>query len=264
MTTPDSRGRRSLGVFAESQAIGGSPCDARRGACRARARSSTTAFRASAKARVETVSSAEPASAIRRPRARRDEAREQPDHGRGQGVGGQDEAGAGLGEVKAVGVGRQQRHHRLVERGLDEHRQSTAIVMRRALTSRFCPLASQRCVAAAWTKSTMWRQSFDHSPTRRCAGSSRTTTLRFGARRHLTAPVRERPERNPPRPAYVLRHGTTARGRRRPPRDPGRRTCSRQCSPYWDSSSGLCSRPRAAQSRRRAPRDALRLEASAS
>ena len=67
MTMPDSRGRRSLGVFAESQAIEAAHVMPAAQPCSARARSSTTTFGASAKAMVETVRSAEPASAMRRP-----------------------------------------------------------------------------------------------------------------------------------------------------------------------------------------------------
>ena len=67
MTMPDSRGRRSRGVFADSHAIEAAQVMPAAQPCSARARSSTTAFGASAKASVETVSSAEPASAMRRP-----------------------------------------------------------------------------------------------------------------------------------------------------------------------------------------------------
>ena len=247
MTMPDSRGRRSLGVFAESQAIEAAQVMPAAVPWSARARSSTTAFGASANASVETVSSAEPASAMRRPPKRgvtRPES--SPIDRRRQRIGGQHEARAGLGEVEAVGVARQQRHDRLVERRLDEHRQAdrdrdAARVHDSILPARVCAGAPP---AGSRQSSTMWMQlirSFadaTHAPAVRVPRPSDSAP-----RRHQTAPARERPERNPPRlPAcYAAARLHGVDGVRR--RGPGRTTCSRQCSPYWDSSSGLRSPP---------------------
>ena len=57
MTMPDSRGRRSRGVFAESQAIDAAQVMPAAMPCSMRAPTSTEAFGATAKASVETVSS---------------------------------------------------------------------------------------------------------------------------------------------------------------------------------------------------------------
>ena len=171
--------------------------------CSARARSSTTAFGASANASVETVSSAEPASAMRRPPTRGvTRPGEQPDHRRRQRIGGQHEARARLGEMEAVGVARQQRHDRLVERRLDEHRQADrdrdaarvhdSILPARAAAGGGAPAVPDKALRCG-------RNSFDHSPTR---GTRRQFAYhdppirRPGATQ--TAPQRERPERNPP------------------------------------------------------------------
>ena len=67
MTIPASRESRSRGVFAESHAIDAAHVMPAAQPCTPRARSSTTAFGANANASVESVSRAEPASAMRRP-----------------------------------------------------------------------------------------------------------------------------------------------------------------------------------------------------
>jgi hypothetical protein len=70
MTMPDSRGSRSRGVLAESQAIEAAHVMPAAMPCSMRAPTSTEALGANAKASVETVSSAEAIRAMRRPPTR--------------------------------------------------------------------------------------------------------------------------------------------------------------------------------------------------
>ena len=70
MTMPDSRGRRSRGVLADSQAIDAAHVMPAAMPCIARAPTSTDALGAKANAIVETVSSVEAISAMRRPPTR--------------------------------------------------------------------------------------------------------------------------------------------------------------------------------------------------
>ena len=253
---PDSRGRRSRGVLAESQAIEAAqvmpaalPCSARGEVEHDGVRGEREGERRDRQQRRAGERHAAAAE------ARREEAREQPDDRRRQRIGGQHEARARLGEVEAVRIARQQRHDRLVERRLDEHRQADRDRDAARVHGSILPA---RAVAACGgprpdgQSSTMWMHT--HSIIRRRdarAGSSRTTTLRFGAQAPLRPlPQRERPERNPP--ATCLRAAPTARLHGvdgAPPAGPGRPTCSRQYSPYWDSSSGLRSPPSCMRSR---------------
>ena len=266
MTMPASRASRSRGVLADSQAIeaahvmpAAQPCSA---ACEVEhdgVRGEREGERRDRQQRRAGERHAAPAD------ARREEAREQPDDRRRQRIGGQHDARARLREVEAVGVARQQRHDRLVERRLDEHRQAdrdrdAARVHGSILPARAA--AARGALAAPRQSSTMWMHT--HSIIRRRdarAGSSRTTTLRLGAQAPLNR-FRTGSDRNaiPPRPACVPRYGTTARGRRRPPAGPGRPTCSRQYSPYWDSSSGLRS-PSSCMRSRGGSAEVLRAEA---
>ena len=217
MTMPDSRGRRSLRRVRREPGHRGGPGDARRAALqRARevehddVRGEREGQRRDRQERRAGERHAPPAE------ARRDEPREQPDDRRRQRIGGQHEARARLGEMEAVGVARQQRHDRLVERRLDEHRQADRDRDAARVHDSILPARTPRRTAAARgprQSSTMWMhiiRSFADASAR--AGSSRTTTLRLGAQAPLNrSRTGERPEHNPPRPACVpsLRHDCT-------------------------------------------------------
>ena len=231
MTMPASRDSRSRGVLAESHAIDAAQVMPAAQPCTPRARSSTTAFGANAKASVETVSSAEPASAMRRPPMRGvEEAREQPDDRRRQRVGGEHDARTRLREVEAVGVARQERHDGLVERRLHEHRQADRDRDAARVHGSILPARARRAAAGRRRRSRarggeaklydVKARSFDHSPTRRCAGSSRTTTLRLGAQAP-SQPLPARGATGTPHPAICLRaplrhYCTGPHGARRP------------------------------------------------